>query len=64
VTDIVWNFSKSRPYSQAQWGAEPKFVLNREVSTRVRFLPPIDRGEAELFQAIKDGRVHPTHIGD
>jgi hypothetical protein len=55
VTEIVWNFSKYRTYSQtmedvmAPWGAELKFVLNQELFTRIRSIPPIDQSEAELF---------------
>jgi hypothetical protein len=63
VTEIVWNFSKYRTYSQTMedvmspWGAELKFVLNQELFTRIRSIPPVDQSEAELFQraqAIKD----------
>jgi hypothetical protein len=64
VTDIVWNFSKYRTYSQtmedvmAPWGAELKFVLNQELFTRIRSIPPVDETETELFQKaqqIKEG---------
>jgi hypothetical protein len=56
VTDLVWNFSKYRTYSQTMedvmspWGAEFKFVLNQELFTRIRSIPPVDQSEAELFQ--------------
>jgi hypothetical protein len=42
----------------APWGAELKFVLNQDLFTRIRSIPPIDQSEAELFQRaqlIKDG---------
>jgi hypothetical protein len=56
VTEIVWNFAKFRTYSitmedvMAPWGAELKFVLNQELFTRIRSIPPVDQTDAELFQ--------------
>jgi hypothetical protein len=32
------------------WGAELKFILNQELFTRIRSIPPVDQTDAELFQ--------------